>query len=259
MKYKFHIPTQQYGFLEIEGDSQTDILEAETLYNRYAETKLKFKKGEFIEELSLTGEKILYNELTHQYTDLQGNPLLSGSAYKKSLEAPFDVEKMSAMIGEKNGISPQTIADMWSMNGKISTTFGSALHYAMEQWYTHRENGCGEKEYHIAKHPFLREAVTTFPYLKEKAIPEALVSDVKNRRVGRIDLIVLDGEKKGRIIDYKSDADIKKNLKGHYNQLSFYAHILIAHGWSIPKLEVWNYAGKGWEKFESEVLEIIEK
>lgn len=255
MNYKFHIPTQQYGFLELDGDI-SEIKDAERLYNQYAETKLQFSKGVFVEEDTFTGEKILYDEVNHKYTDINGNELISGSQYKKSLEKPFPLELMVGKVGTKYNVPPQTVADMWKANSVISTTFGNSLHLAMEQWFKYRDTGCDDKEYNLAKHPFLREAVMTFPLKDADAKPEVLVSDVKNKRVGRIDLITFNEDKSVYIEDYKSDADISKNLDGHFNQLSYYAHILIAKGYKVSGLRVWNYAGSGWESYKSEVKEI---
>lgn len=255
LTFKFHIPTQQYGFLEVEGDI-SKIKEAEHIYNTYAETKLQFSNGVFVELETFTGEKVLYNEVTHKYKDLDGNELISGSQYKKSLEKPFPLEMMVGKVATKYKVPEQAVADMWKGNSLISTTFGNALHLAMEQWFKFRNTSCDDKEYNLAKHPFLRTAVQSFPLRSGNCLPEVLISDVANKRVGRIDLLTITGDKEGYIEDYKSDADIDKNLAGHFNQLSFYAQILIKKGWNIKGVRVWNYAGDGWEEFTSEVLEL---
>lgn len=254
LQFLFHIPTQQYGFLEVGGDIDK-IKEAEQIYNTYAESKLTFKEGVFVEMETFTGEKIRYNEVTHKYTDIDGNELVSGSQYKKSLEKPFPLELMVGKVATKYKVSPQVVSDMWKGNSLISTTFGTALHLAMEQWFKFRDSGCEDKEYNLAKHPFLKNAVQTFPLKDDKCLPEVLISDVANKRVGRIDLLTITGDKEGYIEDYKSDADIDKNLAGHYNQLSFYAHILIAKGWDIKGVRVWNYTDK-WEVHESGILAV---
>jgi hypothetical protein len=84
-----------------------------------------------------------------------------------------------------------------------------------------------------------------------------MVSDIKNGRVGQVDLLVETGEKTGYIIDWKTDFSVKKNLKKHFNQLSYYSHILIEHGWTIEKVEVHNFVENQWEIHTSEVLPII--
>jgi len=249
IKATVRVPTSQYAFLELEG-AASDIEQMISLGNRFAEKKIV--EGEYNGITTLTGETVYYNHATHHYKDVDGNTLLSGSAYAKSLEKPFDLKRMSAVIAKKYALPVETIADMWERNGNISRTFGTALHLAMEQNARHRKNGT-EKEYHLPKHPFLKSAVTTFPLRDADILPEVMVSDVSRRMVGQIDGIVVDGEKIGTIIDYKSDGDIEKNLSKHFNQLSFYADILIAFGWTINGLQVWNYTDT-WNCYKSEVL-----
>lgn len=253
MKITAHVPCQQYGFIEIEGTDK-DLPKIEKLYNDYAEYPLSFKKGVYKEVLTFTGEKVLYNEETHSYTDLEGNKLISGSQFKKQFDAPFDKEKILPLMEKKYGIPASVIDAMWTANSKISTTFGNALHLTMEQWYTHNKNGT-EKEYHLPKQIFLRNCIDTFPLKDMNVLPELMVSCVKKKMVGQIDGLVVTGEKEGYLIDYKTDASIDKNLVGHFIQLSFYARILQEYGWVVPFIEVWNFTEK-WEAYRSEVIDV---
>src|SRR5262249_1070679 len=118
----------------------------------------------------------------------------------------------------------------------------------------------GSKEYHLPSHPFLRKAVESFPLKDCNGLPELFVSDVKNRRVGQIDLlnIINENSRIAIINDYKTDANITKNIAGHFNQLSHYAHILMAHGWQIPELIIWNYTDS-WTQITSPVLPLKSK
>lgn len=259
MKYTFRVPMAQYAYLELESDSKDDLPEMERLYNHYSEKSVTFSDTGFEQITSFTGEEILYNDATHQYKDLDGNLLLSGSAYKKSLDKPFDLEAISSAVGKKHDVEQQVIKDMWSHNGQTSLHFGNAIHWAMEQWFSFKAIGEGMegKEYHLPKHPYLRNVIDTFPSKDLDIIPELLVSDIKNKRVGRIDGLIIDeGKKKCIIIDYKSDAKIEDNVKGHFEQLSFYANILMEHGWEVEGLEVWNWGEDGWILFESPLLEL---
>ena len=247
MHFKFHVPTQQYGFLEIEGDQ---LKEMEKIYNRYAETPLNFNKGKYLEVKTFTDEIVRYNDLTHKYTDINGNILLSGSQYSKQIKPPFYKAKILPMVSKKHNVPEKDIDNMWRANSKLSVTFGNAIHYAMENWFTHKSHGT-EKNYHLPKHPFLANVVDSFPDKDEEILPEVVVSDIKNRMVGRVDGLMEDFTP----IDYKSDSDIKKNLKYHFQQLSFYATMLINHGHKVDKVIVWNYVDK-WFKHESKVLPI---
>lgn len=146
---------------------------------------------------------------------------------------------------------------MWDGNSNISITFGNAIHYTMEQFFKHRENGCDEKEYHLPKHPFLRGVIDSFPDKNENIIPELVVSCLKHKMAGRIDgLKFPEGleEKYVVPIDYKTDADIEKNLDYHTQQLSFYAFMLEQFGFKVPYVEVYNYTDS-WTLYERDVVE----
>lgn len=255
MKVTFRIPTQTYGYLELEG-TEEDLEKMESLHQKYAEFPLQFgaEKGGLLKHTTYTGETVYYDAVAHKYQDEKGNVLLSGSAFKKLNEKPFDKEKMCSMVGKKYGISADVISKMWDGSSKISTTFGTALHNALEHWYRYKDFGT-EKEYHFTKNPILRLAIETFPLKDTDIMPELMVSDVKRFMAGQIDGLIITGEKQAVIIDYKTDADIKKNLPGHFLQLSFYADILKAHGWDIPIIQVWNYTGE-WQCYESKPVSV---
>lgn len=265
------IPTGQYANIRptISGEvedvgafNEMAMPEIEKLFARYGEkgALAKNPEGIYARVKTFTNEDILYDTLNHKYKDLDGNDLISATTYKKKFEKPFNVVKISEMVAKKYGVPSDVIRDMWEKNSKISTTFGSAIHYAMEQWFNHRKDICGDKEYHLPKHPILRNAIETFPDKDTEGYSEIFVSDVKNGRVGQIDrLHVLDAEAKiAKVKDYKTDADLKPDkLKLHFIQLSFYADILKAFGWTIEGLEVWNFTDS-WKVFESPVLNLEE-
>jgi len=255
LKLKFHIPTQRFGFLEIEG-TQDDLDEMKKYYNEYADEPISFGNNKFKELETFTGEKVLYNDDKHEYKDLNGNRLLSGSKYKKNLEKEFDLENISKAVADKLDLEQADIKDMWSGKSKVSCEFGDAIHDAMENWFKYRDLMEGtDKDYHLPSHKWLKEVVLDFPLKDESIKPEVVVSDIENKMVGRIDGLWITG-KKCQIIDYKTDRDINKNLEGHFNQLSFYAHILKNKGWKVENLIIFNYTDK-WEKYENEVLDLI--
>ena len=253
MLHTLRIPTkEQYAYIEVQYEGTSEQAYAE--YLRLTGLVQNGVSG-FEKIKTFTGELVRYNAVDHIYTDMKGNRLMSGSTYKKSLEKPFDLDRIAPLTAKKHGVEEAHIRDMWKRNGEISSGLGTSLHQAMEQFFKHRENGT-EKNYHLPKHPFLRKAVESFP-LREatEAHPEIMVSDVKQLRVGQIDLLVVDEPMTGRIIDYKSDAEIEKHINDHFNQLSWYAAILKAHGWNITGLEVWNYTDD-WVCLHSPVLEL---
>lgn len=268
---KATIPVVQYGNImpeiEVEAEdfktaSKMAFKHLQKIWNTYGEKPLNKKakpvkvgKGSFETLTTFTGEKLKYNAATHEYTDMAGNHLVSGSEYKKSFDKEFPLDLMAAKVGNKYGVPAEVVAAMWKSNSYVSTSFGTSIHAAMEHWFRYKDSACGEKEYNLPKHPFLRGAITTFPLKDAQVLPELLVSHVASFMAGRIDGITIIGDKTAIVIDYKSDADIQKNLEGHFKQLSYYAEILRKAGWSIPKVQVWNYTDK-WEMYESDVIEI---
>jgi hypothetical protein len=253
IRAKFHVPCQQYGFVELEGEVQ-DLPLLEELYNRYAERPLTFKSsapavadaGKVV--TTFTGEQLRYDATLHKYTTMDGQPLLSGSHYAEAFGNPFDKERILEATAKKLGQTTALVGAAWEMRGDLGRTFGTALHKAMECYFKYNSIGYG-----VPKHPILKQAVESFPFLNRKVEAEIMVSDVGAKLVGQIDALEVVGPKTGVIWDFKSDAEVKKNLTKHYNQLSFYAHILKAHGWEILGLQVWNYTN-AWECYKSEVL-----
>jgi hypothetical protein len=151
---------------------------------------------------------------------------------------------------KKLGSTVEHIGKLWDKRGEMARHFGTALHVAMETWFLGRGTG-----YEIPKIQFLADAVDSFPLKNEKVLPEIMVSDVKRLLVGQIDGLLVTGEKQGVILDYKTDQSIKKNLPKHEAQMSLYASILKAFGWSISHAELWSYTSK-WEKFHVDLKEV---
>lgn len=262
------IPTTQYGNIQPEIHVEAETYEQakeiamqrlQVIWDSYGErplTKKAIQISETREVTTFTGEKILYSDAAHEYTDSEGNHLISGSEYAKSFEKPFDTAMLSGKVATKYKVDAVRVAEVWKANSRVSTTFGNALHLAMEQWFKYKDTACGDKEYNLAKPTFLREAVNSFPLKDANIIPEAVVSWVAKKMAGTIDGIEITGEKSCNIHDYKSDTDVEKNLPKHFRQLSYYAKILQLAGWSIGGLFVWNYTDGTWTKHESEVLEV---
>lgn len=197
---------------------------------------------------TFTGDHLLYNPETHKYTTLKGEPLLSGSKYAEEFAKPFDRERLLALTAKKLNQPIEVVEAAWEIRGAMSRELGTAFHRALEGWFKYRGIGYG-----VSHNPFLAQVVESFPLKDAEAYAEIMVSDLRLGLVGQIDLLVVTGEKRGFIVDYKSDAKVEKNLVKHFNQLSFYAHILIAAGWTIEKVVVYNYIGT-WTPYESPVL-----
>lgn len=198
--------------------------------------------------VTFTGDTLLYDPVTHHYTTVEGEPLLSGSKYAEEFGIHFDRERWLRLTAKKLDTTEEFVAAAWDLRGQFARNFGTAIHQTMECYFKYNAIGYG-----VPKHPFLKEMVESFPLLGKDIRPEIMVSDLARGLVGQIDALLVTGEMSGTVLDYKSDAAVEKNLFRHFNQLSFYAHILRAAGWTIDKVVVWNYVGY-WSPHESEVL-----
>lgn len=276
MKYKIEatIPTTQYGNIrptfEVESDEEIESAHSSLikLWNRFGESPLKDKYGGGVKLTTFTGEEILWNEETHTYTDLNGNVLLSGSKYADMHSPKFDMEQILPKTAKSWEVDESALKDLWKANSEVSLHWGSAIHKALE--IAHNFYGMGEhiqskkeleNNYTAPKQTHLRRIVQEFiDTYGLSGLPEVLISDVKNGRAGTIDrLEIIDAEAKVcRVGDYKTNAemDSKKKLK-YQKQLSFYAHILIAHGWTVTGLDLF-YLDEDdhWVKEELEVLDL---
>lgn len=200
--------------------------------------------------VTFTGDTLLYNPETHHYTTLDFEPLLSGSRYAEEFAKPFDRERLLALTAKKLKTTEEFVGKAWDLRGELARNFGTAIHQSMELYFKYKDIGYG-----VPKNPYLKKMVESFPLLDKDIRPEIMVSDLTRGLVGQIDGLLIPDPvvKEGVILDYKSDAEVEKNLQKHFNQLSFYAHILRAHGWIVEKVQVWNYVG-AWAPYDSPVL-----
>jgi len=251
MRIMAHVPTQAYGFVEVEGTDE-ERAEIERLYNHYAETPVAFKSGMVKRLKAFVGGEIDYDEIAHSYT-WNGEVYLSGSAYANSFKKPFDkVAISSAMAKKVEGVTPESIVEMWELSADASRDFGNAIHKALQLYTQHREGAeLLEKTYHLHNHPIIKNAVEGFMKAhSEPALSEVLVVDHTNKRAGQIDrLVIIDKDKKiCRVEDYKTNADVTKELEFYWKQLQFYGDILKVGGWQVEKPVIHHFDGE-WHEY----------
>jgi hypothetical protein len=250
MKAILHIPVAQYGFLELSGD-ETELPKIWERYNEFAEKPLPGKAAPTtgaVEVTTFTGERILWDAVNHDYFTLDGKKMMGGSTYAKMFEEPFEKDRILAATARKLKVKPEEVDAAWEARGDMARTFGHAIHKSLDAYFKYKHLGYG-----VSKHPFLANVVESFPMKDADIKSELMVSDARRLMVGQIDALLILGEKKAIVMDYKTDAGVGKNIEKHQNQLSFYSHILMAFGWDIQKVIIWNYTTK-WESYESPVL-----
>ena len=142
MKIKFHVPTQQYGFLELEGDV-TELKEAEVLYNKYAESPISFKKNVTVTTKTLTSfneptVEVEFNVEDHTYF-YQGKQLTGASTIVKQYVPEFNAELIAKNCEKSWGVPAPAIVNMWDSNKDVTGDFGTVVHKALEHYEKNRE------------------------------------------------------------------------------------------------------------------------
>jgi len=264
------IPTQQYAnmipSITVEVDDNYEAAQAlaiakiQELSTRFAEPGKQLVDGSRSIFKDIFGQKINFDELSHTYTNDKGQVYLSGSQYAKRFEKEFPGDIISGKMAAKSGVDQQIIQEAWQSKADVSSGFGTAIHKALENYTKYKEmSDTLDKQYHIHDHPVINKCVTEFFKGREKevALTEALVIDHERRLAGSIDRLLLIDKKKKicRVQDFKTNANIDDKLAAYWHQLSFYASILTAKGWTVSGLDIFHYDGE-WHEYQSEVLEV---
>ncbi len=215
---------------------------------------------------TFTGETIIYDDSIHAYSSLDGQKLLGASAYAKRFSKPFPKESIINKLSKSWDMPAEEIEHLWSLNGEISNSYGTAIHTAMELWFRYNKKGqhiAGLKDlehnYALPKNVYLRDIVLDFvaTFGEIVATPEATLSCVAKGMAGRADAIVHTGEKTCRVGDWKTNNEMSPDkLVGYQHQLSYYADMLKSAGWTVEGLDIYYHDGKKWEIIPMEVLPI---
>lgn len=222
-----------------------------------------------------SGAVAYFEPVEHIYRDADGEKYLSGSTYAGLFGYPFQADYQAERRAEILGVTKQTMLDYWKSKADIATSFGTALHNAMEHYGKYRELHLIDKN-PLGIHPTLMPIVEAFYRNRhhEKALYEAFVADELALHCGTIDRVVLTGHKRCIIEDFKTNGDLGKsfgpaNLKapadflpntpyGKYVlQLNFYQKILEEAGWTVERRRIHWWNGIEWETLELEETELL--
>ena len=267
------IPSAQYANIQpaITVEVDDDIEEAKALAmshivgisQQYAEEGKALQGGTTSSNAKkvecLVGGSILYDPVAHVYTNDKGEVYLSGSAYAKQFDKPFEINAIAKKMSDKSGVPAQDIIDIWKLKGQASASFGTSIHEAMEMYGKHAE-ACKKlgKEYHISSIPVVSEIVANFfkGRESEKAIYEPMIVDHDRKWAGQIDRLVLTGDKKCIIEDFKTNADMTPaKIETYTHQLSFYKAIMESGGWTVEGIRLHHLDGS-WKTIELTSKEI---
>lgn len=192
---------------------------------------------------------------------------------------------MSSVSAKSWGVEQQDVKDLWESNTKLSSSFGTIVHNALEHYDRFMKLGEAIREkrelienYAMPKHPILKSIISGFKEIYTgdgEIIPEALITDVSGGYCGHADrILIIDNKNKiCRIQDYKINVgseDITSSMKAsvpfnelpankitkYQLQMSFYANMLQKSGWTVQGLDVFVLEDE-WKVFNLEVLKVI--
>lgn len=235
----------------------------------------------------VTGQSAFFDEVTHTYTNQFGQELLSGSKFAEQFCPAFNADFIVPKMEAKYGVPGAEIKEMWKAKADASCSIGDAIHKALELYGKYQHVGLaldedkepGKKKWsHIHDNPILNQAVREFfdpreqAEVQEEAMYEVFVVNNEAMICGSIDRLLITGEKRCRVQDYKTNGDIHKKdspkflsapftsientkLNKYWLQLSFYARILSLAGWTVEGLDIFHYNGE-WTTFTHPVVDI---
>ncbi|MCW2092788.1 UNVERIFIED_ORG: hypothetical protein M2328_006068 [Rhodococcus erythropolis] len=289
------IPTTQYGNLqpsfEMEGATVDAALDAAVLtmqrfWNLVSDKPLTLREvREVVASTAVeltcwaSGSRVLFDPVAHRYSP---GEWLSGSAFAGRYKSAFAAEYVAGQMSAKTGgaATTENVLAMWAKNGEASSSFGTAVHAALELYgkylHTSRAVKDGSDESALTKNPVLQPIVKSFFDGRDGDLAEyeVFVADPVLRHCGQIDRLLITGPRSVRVQDFKSNATlddretIKAPFKGvvastklgaYWLQLSFYAGILIRHGWTVEGLDIFHLQGDGsWVTHSHDVVDISE-
>lgn len=211
------------------------------------------------------GTTVMYDDAAHRYVDESGVEYMSGSRFAKQFEHDFPKDAILPGYAERYKVRESEVEGMWEAKGDASTTFGTAMHQALETYgkYWKIAEACGKDPLEMIP-ATLRPAVAAFftdERKTEDALYELIAIDGNKHRCGQLDrVVIVDRENKILDIeDYKTNSELfkvetPKTLKAPYShlpnmaaarytiQLSFYKAIVESKGWKVRsiKLHHWN-------------------
>ena len=215
---------------------------------------------------------------------------MSGSRFPRKFFKQFtdkDKERVLNYYEREKGVKREDVEKVWEMKTDIATGYGSAVHAALEMYYTYYKVGekiAGKDGLNNAfsKNKFIEYIVRTLvnDLGPGKYLPEQFIWHEGLRFCGAIDLLEVVDKNTVIIHDYKTSSDVKSKvyqekdspfkkdvdntqLGEYWLQLSFYAYILKQYGINTKELQIHHLnpgslaAGKRpWDHYTHDVVDI---
>jgi hypothetical protein len=192
---------------------------------------------------------MLFDEVSHTYSK-DGIVYTSVSEFLNTLDPEFPKERIAAATAKRDGGSADEIIGKWDLNSEISSTYGTAVHKAIEYWIRYGE---------VTKVPHLADAVKAFSKLhsREKLHAEVIVYSDEYQLAGTIDQLISIGPKQVLVQDVKTNVELTdKKLKKYARQLSTYKLLLEMKGITVAGLNILHWNGDTFKNIKVKPINI---
>lgn len=212
---------------------------------------------------------ITFNEAKHTYENSKTrDKYTSATTLIGKFKKPFDVEKMSALVAKKRGVSQDDIKAEWKATTKTACDYGTSVHLILENWLNGMEVSNAERRDYVEPLEKIWE-----PELK-KITPEKRLWLHEYKIAGTTDVFV-DRGKTFDLLDFKTNKKFNfTNAYGDYMlgplnhmpvcefstyslQLSLYAYMqTVLTGQRVGELAALYYdrEKKVWHKYHTPYL-----
>jgi hypothetical protein len=284
------IPIAQYANLqpsfEVEGATVDDAMATalatmKRVWDSVSDKPLSIKEAQQVVAAGVeltcwaSGTVVSFDPVAHVYSP---GRWLSGSAFASRFTSDFPADMIAGRMADKAGVDAADVLAMWAKNAEASSTFGTAVHAALELYGKYLSLSRivkGTDESAMTKNPVLKPIVEAFfeGRAGEDAHYEVFVADPVLKHCGQIDrLLVVEG-RTIRVQDFKTNTDLTKSesislpfkgvvesskLGAYWLQLSFYARILQSHGFVVEGLDIFHWDGSSWVTYSHDVVDISE-
>lgn len=161
---------------------------------------------------------ITFKEDTHQYFDKYNREYTSVSSTIHKYIPPFDPDgEITRKYANKNKKTIEQVKTEWSLKGQNSCILGTAIHKQCEDYILTKQI-TGNWSFHL--HDYISNN-----RIGDKLIAEKIIYNTEKLICGTADLVVMHGNKKFSIDDYKSNEQIRKDNKYGVKMLAPFDHM----------------------------------
>jgi hypothetical protein len=207
---------------------------------------------------------MIFEPVAHTY-EHNKESYVSVTTFLKKFKPEFKKELVAEQCAKRDGREVTELLAQWELNSEISSMYGTVIHKAVEYWIRYGE---------FSKLPFLKDLVEKFAakHNRESLVPEIIVFSEALRLAGTIDQLKKLGDKKVRVMDVKTNAELTENSRGYFLaplnklpfskineyrlQLSVYKYLLEAKGIMVESLELEHWNGEDFKTIQLEPINV---